>query len=89
MGRSDIAQFGKRFSSEYQPASRGRPKGSLNKRTILRAYLEERDAPEEIITAFLEEVFGRKTARRIRRRRRRPGKPEKKVGDRSGDLKKV
>jgi hypothetical protein len=72
MGRSDIAEYGKRFTSEYQPARRGRPKGSRNRRTILRAYLEEREPPppEEVIRLILEEVFGRKTARRIRRGRK-------------------
>jgi hypothetical protein len=71
MGRQDIAQCGKRFTSEYQPARRGRPKGSLNRQTILRAWLEEREppTPEEVICAILEEVFGRKTARRVFRRR--------------------
>lgn len=67
MGRSNIAEVGKRFSSEYQPANRGRPKGSLNKQTILRHWLEDSDTPEKIIEQILLAVFGKKRARRMRR----------------------
>jgi hypothetical protein len=68
MGRANIAECGRRFTSEYQPAGRGRPKGSLNRQTILRAYLEEREppAPEEVIRIILDEVFGKKRTRRRR-----------------------
>jgi hypothetical protein len=79
MGRADIANYGKRFSTEYQPARRGRPKGSLNRRTILRAWLTEREPTQpELIEALLVEVFGKRKARRIRRR----GPARKPQGDR-------
>ena len=70
MGRSNIAEVGKRFSSEYQPANRGRPKGSLNLRTILRHHLEQQDppTPEEELQPILDAVFGKRRARRVRRR---------------------
>ncbi len=78
MGRANITECGKRFTSEYQPAGRGRPKGSLNRRTILMAYLEalEPRTPEDVIRAILETVFGKKKARRMKlkplpRRKRR------------------
>jgi hypothetical protein len=71
MGRADIAECGKRFSSDYQPAGRGRPKGSRNRSTILRAYLKasEPTEPEEMIQALLDVVFGK----RKRKKRRRAG----------------
>ena len=56
MGREDIAEVGKQFSSEYQPAGRGRPKGSLNKQIILRHYLEER-VPEDVIEQMMGGQF--------------------------------
>ncbi|HZE72956.1 MAG TPA: hypothetical protein VE135_25870 [Pyrinomonadaceae bacterium] len=70
MSRTNIAEVGKRFSSEYQPAKRGRPKGSLNSRTILRLYLEQQDPPtaQEVIDQILNAAFGKRRARRIRRR---------------------
>jgi len=70
MGRHDIAEVGKRFTSEYQPAGRGRPKGSLNCRTILKAWLEARTPrpPEEEIQTMLDAVLGKRKARRVRRR---------------------
>jgi hypothetical protein len=75
MGRANIAECGRRFTSEYQPAGRGRPKGSRNRQTILRAYLEEREPPEpeEVIKVILDHVFGkkRKGRRRVKTRRRR------------------
>ena len=74
MGRSNIAEVGKRFSSEYQPAKRGRPKGSLNARTIFRHYLEQQDplTPEEKLQQILDAVFGKRRARRVRRRIKLP-----------------
>jgi hypothetical protein len=73
MGRSDIANYGKRFSTEYQPAGRGRPKGSLNRQTIVRAYFAatEPRTPELVIEAILVEIFGPREARKYRRRRAR------------------
>lgn len=69
MGRANIAEVGKRFSSDYQPTGRGRPKGSLNKRTILASYLrDEFDASEQIINQILLIVFGPKQARKMRKR---------------------
>ncbi|MDQ3255608.1 MAG: hypothetical protein M3R15_17200 [Acidobacteriota bacterium] len=72
MSRPEIVNCGRRFSAEYQPAGRGRPKGSRNRQTILRAYLEAMEPPTagEVIDAFLEEVFGRRDGRRLARRRR-------------------
>lgn len=69
MGRSNIAEVGKRFSSEYQPTKRGRPKGSLNARTIFRVYLEQQDpsTQEEKLQRILDAVFGERRARRVRR----------------------
>ena len=69
MGRSNIAEVGKRFSSEYQPSNRGRPKGSLNYRTIFRHYLEQMDppTPEEKLLQILDAVFGKRRGRRVRR----------------------
>lgn len=74
MGRSNIAEVGRRFSSEYQPAKRGRPKGSLNSQTILRHYLEQLDppTPEERLQQILDAVFGKRRARRVRRRIKLP-----------------
>ncbi len=73
MGRANIAECGKRFTSEYQPAGRGRPKGSLNRRTIVRAYFEAQEPPkpEELIQAVLDEIFGKKRKRRKRARKRK------------------
>lgn len=61
MGRSNIAEVGKRFSSEYQPVNRDRPKGSLNARTIFRHYLEQQDPPtsEEKLQQILDAVYGK------------------------------
>lgn len=69
MPRPDIAEVGKRFSSEYQPTRRGRPKGSLNKRTRLENYLsEECMATERVINQICVIVFGPKEARKMRKR---------------------
>jgi hypothetical protein len=69
MPRSDIAEVGKRFSSEYQPARRGRPKGSLNKRTRLENYLQDECmATERVINQICVIVFGPKEARKMRKR---------------------
>lgn len=72
VSRPDIVNCGRRFSSEYQPERRGRPKGSRNRKTILRAYLEAQEPPTpgRVIDAVLEEVFGRRVGRRLARRRR-------------------
>src|SRR5262245_17909373 len=70
MGRHNISETGRRFSSEYQPAKRGRRKGSLNRATILRCYLEREQAPEEIIDQILVAVFGKRGMRRMRRKTR-------------------
>jgi hypothetical protein len=74
MGRSNIAEVGKRFSSEYQPTKRGRPKGSLNSRTILRRYLEQQEplTPEKRLQQILDAVSGKRRARRVRRRIKLP-----------------
>jgi len=72
MGWSGIAGVGKRFSREYQPAGRGRPKGSPNLRTILRRHFEqferEERPPEEQIGEFLDAILGKKRARPVRRK---------------------
>ncbi len=74
MGRANIAECGRRFTSEYQPAGRGRPKGSRNRQTIVRAYFEAREPRplEEVIEMLLDEVFGkkRKGRRRVKTKRR-------------------
>ncbi len=72
MGRANIAECGRRFTSEYQPAGRGRPKGSLNRQTILRAFLEAQEprTPEEVIGAILDHVFGRKRRKKAKPRHR-------------------
>ncbi|PYS94313.1 MAG: hypothetical protein DMF64_01615 [Acidobacteria bacterium] len=73
MGRSNIAEVGKRFSTEHQPAGRGRPKGSRNYKTILRERLQAQEpaTPEEVIEEILETVFGKRRARRSVRRRQK------------------
>lgn len=88
MGWSNIATVGKRFSSEYQPARCGRPKGSPNLRTVLRRYLEaQKPRPlDEQVGQILDAIFGKRKARRVRRRmkraeakraaRRKPREPE-------------
>lgn len=72
MGWSGISKVGKRFSKEYQPAGRGRPKGSLNSRTILRNYFEqfarEERTTDEQIAEWLDAILGKRRARPIRRR---------------------
>jgi hypothetical protein len=69
MGRPNIAETGKRFTSEYQPAGRGRPKGSLNKRTVLQHYLrDECEATERVINQICVIVFGPQRARKMRKR---------------------
>jgi phosphoserine phosphatase len=78
MGRSDIAECGKRFSSEYQPAGRGRPKGSLNYRTRMEEYFkqfadEDARTPESELRRVMDEIFGKRKARRLRRRLRKKG----------------
>jgi hypothetical protein len=40
MGRANIKDDGKRFSKDYQPANRGRPKGAKSRSTILKKWLE-------------------------------------------------
>jgi hypothetical protein len=74
MGRSNISEVGRRFSSTYQPRKRGRPKGSLNSRTIFRLYLEQHDppTPEKQLQQILDAVFGKRRARRVRRRIKLP-----------------
>jgi len=68
MGRSNISEVGRRFSSEYQPANRGRKKGSRNRRTILRDYLrDECDTPSQVIEQFIIAAFGKPRARRMRK----------------------
>ncbi len=69
MGRAYISESGRRFTSEYQPANRGRPKGSLNRRTILRAWIEAAvpQEPEATIQAMLNVVFEKKKGKRRRR----------------------
>lgn len=71
MGRANIAECGRRFTSEYQPAGRGRPKGSRNRSTILRAYMKAMEPPaeEELIQALLDRVFGKKAKRKSKRRK--------------------
>lgn len=69
MGRSNISEVGKRFSSQYQPGGRGRPKGSLNKRTILQNYLrDDCEATEQVINQICVIVFGPRQARKMRKR---------------------
>jgi hypothetical protein len=69
MGRPNIAEVGKRFSSKYQPAGRGRPKGSLNRRTMLENYLrDDCEATERVINQICVVVFGPKAARKMRKR---------------------
>ena len=71
MGRPDIAEVGKRFSSEYQPEGRGRPKGSPNLRTVVRRYFEEQE-PRPLdaeIDILLDRILGPRAARRAKRRR--------------------
>ena len=70
MGRANIFEVGKRFSSEYQPAHRGRKKGSRNFRTIAREYFRamEPETTEEKLNALLDAIFGKKRARRVRRK---------------------
>ena len=70
MGRPEIASCGRRFSSEYQPAGGGRPKGARNLRTILRAYIEAQEPRPvaEEVQIVLDAVFGKRKARRLRRR---------------------
>jgi len=77
MGRANIAECGRRFTSEYQPAGRGRPKGSRNRQTIVRAYFEAQEPRplEEVIEMLLDEVFGKK--RKGRRQRKISGAKEK------------
>ena len=88
MGWSGIASVGKRFSREYQPAGRGRPKGSPNLRTVLRAFMEAQEPRplDEQIGELLDAILGKKRARPLRRtmkkaeekraRRRRAKPPE-------------
>jgi len=69
MGRPNIAETGKRFTSEYQPAGRGRPKGSLNRRTVLQRYLrDDCEATEQVINQICVIVFGPRQARKMRKR---------------------
>ena len=70
MGWSGIASVGKRFSREYQPAGRGRPKGSPNLRTILRRYMEAQEPRpvDEQIGEWLDAILGKRKARPVRRR---------------------
>jgi hypothetical protein len=61
---------GKRFSREYQPEGRGRPKGSPNLRTVLRRYFEamEPRPVDEQIGELLDAILGKRRARPVRRR---------------------
>lgn len=69
MGRPNIAEVGKRFSGEYQPANRGRKKGVRNKQTVLREFLRDQlDATESDINNLCIAVFGPKQARKMRKR---------------------
>jgi hypothetical protein len=69
MGRSNISECGRRFTSEYQPAGRGRPKGSLNRSTIVRAYFESQEPRplEDEIKELLAVIFGKKRPKRRRK----------------------
>ncbi len=68
MGRPNIAEVGKRFSSEYQPANRGRKPGSRNRKTILQEFLrDDLDATEVEINRLLLVVFGPQQARKMRK----------------------
>ena len=69
MGWAGIASVGRRFSREYQPEGRGRPKGSPNLRTVLRRYFEQ-DArtPADEIAELLDAILGKRRARPVRRR---------------------
>ena len=62
--------MGKRFSREYQPAGRGRPKGSPNLRTVLRAFMEAQEPRpvDEQIGELLDAILGKRRARPVRRR---------------------
>ena len=53
--KTDIIEDGKatRFSSDNQPAGRGRPKGSKNRSTVLKAWLETKI---EITNPFTNET---------------------------------
>jgi hypothetical protein len=75
MGRANIAESGKRFSSDYQPEGRGRPKGSLNLRTILRRYMEAQEPRmlADEIQIVLDDIFGKPKARKLRRRLKKKG----------------
>ena len=69
MGRSNISEVGKRFSSEYQPTNRGRKKGVPNKQTMLKRFLaDEMDATAEGGNNICLIVFGPKEARKLRKR---------------------
>jgi hypothetical protein len=68
MARSNISEVGKRFSSEYQPANRGRKKGIPKKETVLRRFLaEELDGVAHEIDQICRIVFGPKQARKMRK----------------------
>jgi hypothetical protein len=69
MGRSNISECGRRFTSEYQPEGRGRPKGSLNRSTIVRAYFEAQEPRplEDEIKEFLAAILPKKKPKRRRR----------------------
>ncbi len=69
MSRSNISECGRRFTSEYQPARRGRPKGSLNRSTIVRAYFEAQEPRplEDEIKELLTIILGKKRPKRRRR----------------------
>ena len=73
MGWSGISTVGKRFTSEYQPAGRGRPKGSPNLRTILRCYMEAQTPRpvDDQIGEMLDAILGKRKARPVRRRLKR------------------
>lgn len=78
MGRANIAECGKRFSSEYQPAGRGRPKGSKNRCTILQEYFAQFAEADSRTTAddlrrVMDDIFGPRKARRRRRRLKKKG----------------
>jgi len=46
----------KKFTSEYQPEHNGRPKGSKNRSTIARKWLEATSKGENYLTKQMEEL---------------------------------
>lgn len=46
----------KKFTSEYQPAKRGRPKGRLNRKTLFKKWLEISEKTENPLTGEFENL---------------------------------